>query len=523
MEICKILMDRGYNVTLAAPENFTAQSISYSLIPQVIIDRKIMSSIDLKRLSKERVYTDDDFKRNYLKQTIYLAKGMINTVYVPLYNVYKEIVEDINPDLFLCDYYLNHPCFDLAWKLGKPVVGITSTISYFLIVSPPPYKSDPMLGCPVNMENESFYNRFRCALISPLQFIWSANENLVDLNVQRAKVGVEPHWNPRGRISNILMLFDSFLGFEISSVESPLHQEIGPIMSDIYPGLTPVLDSFLVTHPRTIYFAIGTYAVLSDQIVAAILKSFLKLIDQDVIDGVIWATMNADTSKLMSLSDTDISMSVILNNNYSHIHVTKRAPQFAILSHENTKLFLSHGGVSSSHEALYNAKPMLILPIFGDQLGNAQKLELAGVALRISEFNLNVNDIILKVKRLLNEENFKGNAKRLQFLAKINSKRKYRGADLIEVVMNTAKHEGFKNESGVPKVDNEKLLKDWITPDTRMGYVRGNYLDVYGAAIILVLTTSSGLSYILLMITRYFYAKWLGNMNSQEFSRPKRE
>ncbi|CAG8675780.1 45517_t:CDS:2, partial [Gigaspora margarita] len=484
-------------VTLAAPENFTAQSISYSSIPQVIIDRKIMSSIDLKRLSREREYSDDDFKRNYLKQTIYLAKGMINTVYVPLYNVYKEIVEDINPDLFLCDYYLNNPCFDLAWKLGKPVVGITSTISYFLIVPALPYKSDPMFGCPVNMENESFYNRFRCAIISPLQFIWAANENLVDLNIQRTKVGVEPHWNPRGRISNILMLFDSFLGFEIPSVESPLHQEIGPIMRDIYPDLTPVLDSFLDTHPRTIYFAIGTYAVLSNQIVATILKSFLKLIDQDVIDGVIWATMNADTSKLTSLSDTDISMSVILNNNYSHIHITKRAPQFAILSHENTKLFLSHGGVSSSHEALYNAKPMLILPIFGDQLGNAQKLELA--------------------------ESFKGNAKRLQFLAKINSKRKYRGADLIEVVMNTAKHEGFKNESGVLQVDNEKLLRDWITPDTRMGYVRGNYLDVYGTAIILVLALSSGLSYILLMVTRYFYAKWLGNMNSQEFSRPKRE
>ncbi|KAF0356599.1 UDP-Glycosyltransferase/glycogen phosphorylase [Gigaspora margarita] len=316
------------------------------------------------------------------------------------------------------------------------------------------------------------------------------------------------------------MLLDNFFGFEIPSAESPLHQEIGPILPDIYPSLTSSLDSFLSAHPRTLYFTIGTVVVTTPQNIAVILKSFLELIDQDVIDGVIWATVKTDTSELLSLNNSNIPMSVILNNSHPHIHITKYAPQFAILSHDNTKLFLSHGGVSSCHESMYNAKPMLILPIMGDQPGNDEKLKMAGMALSLSKTDLDVNDIVSKVKRLLDEKSFKKNAERLQFLAKVNSKRKYRGADLIEVVLNTAKHEGIEEENGGFKIDNEILLRDWITPDSRMGYIRGNYLDVYGVAFTLSLALSGGFIYALFKIIKLFYIR---NRNSQRSIKSKRE
>ncbi|CAG8816666.1 4234_t:CDS:2, partial [Gigaspora margarita] len=264
----------------------------------------------------------------------------------------------------------------------KPAVGIFSDL-YNIASSA--YKADPVLGCRANMENESFYHRFKCTIVTPLIKNWRTIEFLIPLNVQRASIGIDPHWDMKGRISNLLMLSNNFFGSD-----SSLHQEIGPVISDNFPALTPVLDKFLIAHPRTIYFALGTSAILSSQNVVTILKSFLKLIDQDVID-------------------------------------------VAILPHENTKLFLSHGGAASSHESMYNVKLMLVLPIRGDQPRNAEMLELA------------VDDIISKVKRLLNEESFKKNAERLQFLAKVNSKRKYRAVDLIEIVLNTEKYEGVKD------------------------------------------------------------------------------
>ncbi|CAG8782003.1 10084_t:CDS:2 [Gigaspora margarita] len=427
LEICKILMDRGYNVTLVAPGNYTAQSFSYKSIPQIRFDPKEM-----------------------------VVHNITVTSYLPLYNIYKKTAKEINADLFFCDHSLNHPCYDLAWKLGKPAVGITSS------------------------------------LIGTIIAIQSCRQRKItltinDINAQRAKVGVDPHWNYGGRISNILMLLDNFFGFE----------EIGPILPDIYPSLT---------HNTSKHCGYS--------------KSFLELIDQDVIDGVIWATVKTDTSELLSLNNSNIPMSVILNKNHPHIHITKYAPQFAILSHENTKLFLSHGGVSSCLESMYNARPMLILPIMGDQPGNAEKLKMAGMALSLSKTNLDVNDIVAKVKRLLDEKSFKKNAERLQLLAKVNSKRKYRGADLIKVVLNTAKHEGIEEENGGFKIDNEILLRDWITPDSRMGYIRGKYLDVYSVAFTLSLALSGGFVYALFKIINLIYRR---NKNSQRSIKSKRE
>ncbi|CAG8731864.1 19073_t:CDS:2, partial [Racocetra persica] len=471
-EILKILMD-------LAPGNFTANSYSYRSIPQVIVDKE--TTIGL--------FNKDLVKKLYFEHSkITSLNAMFDPdFYTKNYKIFKQTAMEINADLFICDIVMNFPCFDLAWELEKPVVGITFT-SLFSIPSPS-YKSDPMYGCRVNMENESFYERFNCAIVKPLKFLWMYMAMRNDLNNQRTKLGIENYWNPRARLDNILLLYDTFFGFEIPSAMLPLHQQIGPILPDTYPNLTPDLDSFLNTHPRTMYFALGSQVFTSPKNTAILLKSFIKLINQNIIDGVIWAIVKTNVTELMPFSNVDFPISDILNNNYPHIHITKFAPQFAILSHENTKVFLSHGGAASSHESIYTATsshesiytatPMLVLPILGDQFGNAEKLEMAGMALRLSKFNLTFDETVLKIRRLLSEESFKKNAERLQFVAKMNSKRKYRAADLIEMVMNSVKYDGIKDENGNLKINNKALLRDWITPDTRMGFIRGNYIDVY--------------------------------------------
>ncbi|RIB24083.1 Glycosyltransferase Family 1 protein [Gigaspora rosea] len=284
-------------------------------------------------------------------------------------------------------------------------------------------------GCHVSMENESFYNRFICAVVQPLRAIWAFRDNLNDINALRVEVGISKYHDFRGRTSTLFLL-DNFFGFEIPSAWPPLYQEIGPILSDTFPNLSSDLDLFLSTHPRTMYISLGTNLFTTSENYATLLQSALELSNRNILDGVIWATY---------------------------------APQFAILSHENTKLFLSHGGVGSSQESMYTATPMLVLPIALDQPGNAERLELTGMALKLSKLDLKVVDIISKVVRLLNEDSFKMNAKRMQVLAKFNSKRKYRGADLIEIMLNLAKYDGSRNENGELKVDIETLLRSWIT------------------------------------------------------------
>ncbi|CAG8780295.1 10944_t:CDS:2, partial [Racocetra persica] len=301
----------------------------------------------------------------------------------------------------------------------------------------------------------------------------------------------------------------------------PLHQEIGPILPDTFPYLSPDLELFLSNHPRTMYVAFGTYVYTTSENYATILQSALELINRNILDGMIWATVTFNESELPStfnISTGDvISTSNFLNNLHPHIYITKFAPQFAILSHENTKVFLSHGGVGSSHESMYTAVPMLVLPIAFDQPGNAERLEHTGMALTLSKLDLKVDDIISKIIRLVNDESFKINAKKMQVMAKYNSKRKYRGADLIEIMMNLAKFEGVKNENGELEVNVDALLRNWISPESRMGFFRGNYLDVFGVAMIIGIALISSLSYGFYMAVRFAFNKLsLGNGNSHK-------
>ncbi|CAG8462077.1 9298_t:CDS:2 [Scutellospora calospora] len=518
-EVCKILVDRGYKVKLAAPGNFTATSTLYNSIPQTIIGDPPDS------------YASSEYRKMFFNEYTFKSMAyeqmMFHQRYLEYFNKYLEVYKETKPDLFICHYVRNEACFDLAWKVKKPVVGFVSNTEFFTAL--PPFISDPMMGCHVNMENETFYDRFICAVVQPLRFDWHFRKNLNYLNARRVEVGVSEHYDIRGRITNTLFLVDSFFGFEVPSAWPPIHQEIGPLMPDIFPDLSSELDLFLSVHPRTMYIALGSFVYTTLKNYAILLQSALELINSNILDGVIWATVRFNESELPStftLSTGDvIPTSNILDNLYPHIHVTKYAPQFAILSHKNTKIFLSHGGASSSHESMYTATPMLVLPIAFDQPGNSEKLELSGMALKLSKIDLKVDDIVSKVIRLTNEKSFKMNAERMQVLIKFNSKRKYRGADLIDIVMNLAEREGIRNENGELEVDNEVLLREWITPDSRMGFIKGNYIDVFGIAMIIGLVLTSSLIYGLYKVIIFAFKKWaLRNRNSQEgSSKPKNE
>ena len=64
-------------------------------------------------------------------------------------------------------------------------------------------------------------------------------------------------------------------------------------------------------------------------------------------------------------------------------------------AHPNVKLFISHCGLLSTQEAIYHGKPVLGLPVFGDQPRNADKLKNQGIGRMLVWEDL-TEDILLK-------------------------------------------------------------------------------------------------------------------------------
>jgi glucuronosyltransferase len=83
------------------------------------------------------------------------------------------------------------------------------------------------------------------------------------------------------------------------------------------------------------------------------------------------------------------------------IMVRNWLPQYEILGHKNTKIFITHAGLLSVTEAIYFAKPVIAVPIFGDQPQNAKKLSYEKYGIHLDYLNLTGTSLKWAVEEVL--------------------------------------------------------------------------------------------------------------------------
>ena len=76
------------------------------------------------------------------------------------------------------------------------------------------------------------------------------------------------------------------------------------------------------------------------------------------------------------------------------------ASQFS--AHPNVKLFISHGGLLSISEAVYEGVPVLGIPIFGDQQANIKNIQDKGAGEILDYREISEEVVYEKTSRLLN-------------------------------------------------------------------------------------------------------------------------
>ncbi|XP_017775529.1 PREDICTED: UDP-glucuronosyltransferase 2B10-like isoform X2 [Nicrophorus vespilloides] len=96
-----------------------------------------------------------------------------------------------------------------------------------------------------------------------------------------------------------------------------------------------------------------------------------------------------------------------------NVKIVKWTPQRDVLSHKNIKLFISQCGLQSLEESLYNYVPILGLPFFGDQTGNAFKLESNGLGLFLDYNELTVEKFTFSINEIINNPKYKNKVKEM--------------------------------------------------------------------------------------------------------------
>ncbi|XP_069472101.1 UDP-glucuronosyltransferase 1A1-like isoform X2 [Ambystoma mexicanum] len=100
----------------------------------------------------------------------------------------------------------------------------------------------------------------------------------------------------------------------------------------------------------------------------------------------------------------------------SNTKLIKWLPQNDLLAHPKTRAFITHAGSHGIYEGICNAVPMILLPLFGDQMDNAKRVESRGAGITLNVLDMTAEDLSNALKTVISDPSYKENISRLSAL-----------------------------------------------------------------------------------------------------------
>jgi UDP:flavonoid glycosyltransferase YjiC (YdhE family) len=94
-------------------------------------------------------------------------------------------------------------------------------------------------------------------------------------------------------------------------------------------------------------------------------------------------------------------------------------------------LVITHGGNNTVTEFFYFGKPLIILPLFGDQFDNAQRIQEKGFGIRLGTYSCSEEELLNAIETLLADKQLEEKLKIISEKIRENDNRA-KVADLIE-------------------------------------------------------------------------------------------
>ena len=96
----------------------------------------------------------------------------------------------------------------------------------------------------------------------------------------------------------------------------------------------------------------------------------------------------------------------IINNTYKYASSMNRIDNncsnyYLFVAHPNVRLFITHGGLLSTQEAINRGVPIVGIPVFGDQETNMKKAQSAGIGVLLEYKNVTTESVKWAITEVL--------------------------------------------------------------------------------------------------------------------------
>ncbi len=453
--ICFIVFNQPshYNATFAIARALEKKGHSITYLSHNESQKEYVEKqgFPLKRIFKDCYYKhegqtvadENDYRRplTILKELIAQTK-QLKKIFLEGIEV-KQLIDREQPDLFIIDYSYVQYYFNLE-KFNIPIVMLETTVSS---VRTPKYPGvfstlmpeDTFLGnLKISLSwNQYYFKKWLLNTWYKLLFRGYDPSSMIQMMIK--KTNFPKHKIDRSRafyvgIKGVKELVLCERAFDFPNRNIPDQYHLCPIIDQQRTGTftkvdqneeintTEVLNS-LENTPHIIYGSLGSSASLwfHDRT-----NFFKKLID---------AVRNINDCMLILSVGKNFDQNS-LGNIPSHVHVYERVPQLEVL--KKTNLMVTHGGLNSVNECIFNGVPMLVdtLGLPYDQNGNAARVAFHGMGLRANIRKEATAELSKKIQQILNETSFKENILKMQKVY-INAQDATKHAHVIEQFLET--------------------------------------------------------------------------------------
>ncbi|MEW6365017.1 MAG: glycosyltransferase [Acidobacteriota bacterium] len=293
---------------------------------------------------------------------------------------FQGIIERVKPDAVVCDFAY----------VGAGLAAETRRLPYALVYHAglsfrgpgiPPFASGLPIGEPLGEEGE----RYSRALDSLEQW--------VDRTIHRARqrLGLPPsdsQFLTRPQSPWLTLVLSAEASEAPRDPLPPTSYYVGPCFTGRGAEAGPPFDTGkLRADSMRVYVSMGTVFNRKPHIFQKIISAF------------------SDGSCQLVVSAGCAYSRLRRRRPPSHVLLYRSVPQIDVLKHVDA--VISHGGNNTVNETLAAGRPLLVLPVGGEQGDNASRVVALGVGLRAHLTRSTSEEIAAKVSRLLSEADFK--------------------------------------------------------------------------------------------------------------------